>query len=507
MTGMSEEVIKQTKGMFADKEQSKSPDGPGFDMEGYLVRHGVKWRKETNGESVKYVLVDGCPFNQDHKGKDAAVFVWANGVLGFKCFHNECSDKHWADFRRVVSGDEDLSAFVKGGKNKANPEHGAQKPDPADPSIFVSVSDVLDIEEPNRPDLWEREIPQGSLVGFSGQWGSMKSYLLQAMGLTAAQGRYFLGRRLLEVDVFYFDLENPKSVWKRRLFDLAGQDRPKRFHMMPLFGRIAPPPFDADGVAFYNNLAKMYPEAFFIFDSLVRFYPSGKQTENTEDTIHTMTTLKKLTRFGTTVSFLHHPTKDGDPFRGGGDLQAAPDLLFTLKHNKKARRLTLECTKNRFDEGHTIEISYEPAPEGGLVFVDLATVEELKRRTEDRKHVAAVLAIIKELHPKGESTKRRLLEEGKKRLSLSRRIIDPIIDNGVNVTWTCTRTSTKHIYAPLCSDDLYTVKSENSEKPCQQEETECVQDEKLTSVHTEHAPNESVHSVYTPYKADWSLDI
>jgi hypothetical protein len=388
-------------------------------------------------------------------------------------------------------------------------EQGRAKPNPSDLSTFVSVGSILDVEEPNRPDLWEGEIPQGSLVGISGQWGSMKSYLMQAMGLRAAQGQAFLGRRLRKVHVFYFDLENPRAVWKRRLIDLAGQDRPECFHMMTLFGPFVPPAFDADGIVFYSTLAELYPESLFVFDSLVRYYPSGKQTENTEDAIHAMTTLKTLTRWGTTVAFLHHPTKEGKEFRGGGDLQAAPDLLFSLTHDKKARRLALECTKNRFDEAHTPEISYEPTLEGGLVFVDVANAEEEERRAQDRKSTGAILEIIKELYRKGESTKRRLLEEGKRRLNLSRRVLEPILDNGVGVTWTCIKSRAKFVYVPASSEDdnlgfLVCTGSEkqnsgevcteacthseglNAENHCPDRENECAHDEKHTTVHGDH---------------------
>jgi hypothetical protein len=389
---------------------------------------------------------------------------------------------------------------VKGGQKKANSDNGTRKPDPSDPSIFLSVSALLNTDEPNRPDLWEGEIPQGSLVGISGQWGSMKSYLMQALGLRAAQGQSFLGRRLVETDCFNFDLENPRTVWKRRLLDLAGPDRPERFHMMTLFGPFVPPSFDADGIAFYSRLAELHPESLFVFDSLVRFYPSGKQTEGTEDSIHAMTALKSFTRFGTTVVFLHHPTKNGGGFRGGGDLQAAPDLLFELTHDKKAKRLTLECTKNRFDEGRTLEIGYEVTPEGGLVFVDMATAEELKHRTESRERIAAVLQVIRDLHGKTEITKRRLLDEVNKRLNLKRKAAEPIIDNGVNVWWFCTKTGTKHIYAPLCSDSPNTQTAEHDQETCNDEEKERVQDTRTQSEHNEHDPNASVFSVFSPFR-------
>lgn|GEM_PF-409283 len=368
-------------------------------MGAYLDHHKKPYRIKTIDAGTLYILLDGCFFDQGHK--DAGILQTADGRLLYKCFHDGCQGHTWQEARKIISRDDSLAPFMRGGQKKADDKQHDRKPDPADPSVFVSVSSLLDVEEPNRPDLWEREIPQGSLVGISGQWGSMKSYVMQALGLRAAQGQPFLGRRLVETDVFYFDLENPRSVWKRRLLDLAGQDRPERFHMMPLFGPFPPPVFDTEGIAFYNKLAELHPNALFIFDSLVRFYPGGKQTEGTEDSIHAMTALKGFTRWSTTVSFLHHPTKMGGDFRGGGDLQAAPDLLFTLKHDKKARRLTLECTKNRFDEGHTLQVSYEPTPEGGLVFVDMATAQEMKQRARYRERTAAVLQIIKELYPKG----------------------------------------------------------------------------------------------------------
>jgi hypothetical protein len=384
------------------------------------------------------------------------------------------------------------------GHERIEGKRSDNKPDPADPSIFLSVGSLLDVEEPNRPDLWEGEIPQGALVGISGLWGSMKSYLMQALGLRAAQGLPFLDRRLLLVHVFYFDRENPKSVWRRRLTDLAGQDRPERFHMMTLFGPVIPPAFDTDGVAFYSKLAASHPDSLFIFDSLVRYYPSGKQTENTEDAIHAMTSLKSFTRWGTTVSFLHHPTKSGGDFRGGGDLQAAPDLLFTLTHDKKAKRLKLECTKNRFEEEHMLEVGYEQTPEGGLVFVNMATDEERKRRAEDQERIAAVLEIIKELHPKGESTKRRLIAAGKERLKVGQKTVEHILDNGVDVTWTCTKTSTSYNYAPLYLSVGVHPHGQNTGNRSHDKGNERTSDEKTSSGYTEYTPEESVPAVPPP---------
>ena len=70
-----------------------------FDLQTWLTEHNVPVRdKVVSGGTVKYIL-DCCPFNSDHRNKDAAVFEQADGSVGFKCFHASCADKHWREFR------------------------------------------------------------------------------------------------------------------------------------------------------------------------------------------------------------------------------------------------------------------------------------------------------------------------------------------------------------------------------------------------------------------------
>ena len=298
-------------------------------------------------------------------------------------------------------------------------------------------------------------------------------------------------------------MENPRAVWKKRLIDLGVHEEPERFHPMTIFGPFVPPSFDKEGIAFYNKLAELHPGSLFIFDSLVRFYPSGKQSENTEDAIYAMTALKGLTRWGTTVVFLHHPTKNGGDFRGGGDVQAAPDLLYTLTHDVAKKQLTLQCTKNRFEEPHTIQIGYQSTAQVGLVYIDLSSAEQTRRRAENEERSAKVLEIIKELYPKGESTKTKLLDEGKKRLGLGRRILEPVIDNGVGVTWSCSKAGTKYVYAPLCKGaNVHDAQEENgnAENTCNDGQNYRVHDERTPSVHDEQNPSCSCTSCTHPYR-------
>lgn len=70
-----------------------------FDLENFLDRHNLRYKKVSYGGGVKYVL-DECPFNHEH-GKDSAVFQLSNGAIGFYCFHNSCSGNDWHKLREM----------------------------------------------------------------------------------------------------------------------------------------------------------------------------------------------------------------------------------------------------------------------------------------------------------------------------------------------------------------------------------------------------------------------
>ena len=77
-----------------------------FDLQKFISDHNipVKSIENTPAGTVKYVL-EHCVFDESHKGKDAAIFQKLDGTLGYKCFHNSCSDKHWKDVRLLFEPD------------------------------------------------------------------------------------------------------------------------------------------------------------------------------------------------------------------------------------------------------------------------------------------------------------------------------------------------------------------------------------------------------------------
>ncbi len=68
-------------------------------VEQFLDSHGIEHQaRKDDADGYKWILSE-CLFNAEHKAPDAAVLLRANGVLGFECFHNSCTSKHWKEFR------------------------------------------------------------------------------------------------------------------------------------------------------------------------------------------------------------------------------------------------------------------------------------------------------------------------------------------------------------------------------------------------------------------------
>lgn len=71
-----------------------------FNLRDFIAKYGIKVAKEIpiSGGGTKFVLEE-CPFDQQHKAPDSALFEMPNGSIAFKCFHNSCSQYDWRAFR------------------------------------------------------------------------------------------------------------------------------------------------------------------------------------------------------------------------------------------------------------------------------------------------------------------------------------------------------------------------------------------------------------------------
>lgn len=128
-----------------------------FDLEEWLSKYGLRYRKTSYADGTKYIL-DCCPFDSNHKGKDACVFQSRSGAIGFHCFHNSCADKTWRDVRLLYEPD----AYEKRQQEYERKIYSKSKPEPVkiEPKegkpVFYTAKDIL-----NLPKEDERFIKTG----------------------------------------------------------------------------------------------------------------------------------------------------------------------------------------------------------------------------------------------------------------------------------------------------------------------------------------------------------
>lgn len=95
--------------MLPKPEKPKSPTYNGgentFDVRGFVAKHGICVHHEVPTATYTKFVLETCPFNPNHKAPDSAVFLYNDGALGFKCFHDSCSNYDWKALRKLYEPD------------------------------------------------------------------------------------------------------------------------------------------------------------------------------------------------------------------------------------------------------------------------------------------------------------------------------------------------------------------------------------------------------------------
>ena len=169
-----------------------------FDLVEFLNKHCIGYRTERVAGGTKYIL-DHCPFNEQHKHKDAVIFQRDSGAIGFICLHNSCSGKTWRDVRLLFEPD----AYDKQRKPWERPQtpYQAPKQQPIVQTddkgkVWLKMSDIR--KQPfSRADFIKSGITEidrrgigfkrGMVSVWTGKRGCGKSSLLNMLVLNAAQ--------------------------------------------------------------------------------------------------------------------------------------------------------------------------------------------------------------------------------------------------------------------------------------------------------------------------------
>ena len=179
----------------ADKAEGNAAP---FDLEDWIAAHGLRVSQKTvwNG-GTKWILEE-CPFDSGHKGKDAAIIRTGDGKICFHCFHNSCADKHWRELRLKFEPEAYGRQYVEPYRkpNRERPPLAAENR--AGPA-FYTATQLLQMKLP--PDEFIRTgiggvdkrlrgLKKGFVTCLSGLRGCGKSSLISQLALEAAEQGY-----------------------------------------------------------------------------------------------------------------------------------------------------------------------------------------------------------------------------------------------------------------------------------------------------------------------------
>lgn len=408
----------------AEKPQEYNSYSPSsFNVEEWMQKYGIGYKAVGCSDGTKYIL-DHCPFNENHKGKDAMVFRRNNGALSYICLHDSCSDKHWKEFRQFFEPNayERREAVRKEqmyhsyNRHMKPPQKVAQKPTDGSP-MFLTMRMIHDMEKPEETfvrtgidiiDQKMRGLKKGHVSVWSGLRGSAKSTLLSEIGLNARQDGNNVG--------FYSGELTPKNFSKWMNLQAAGKSyvKPTRYdgyYYVDDSTQLKIAEWMGSHLWLYNNdygndfssviveFEKVVDEHkldLLVLDNLMAFNISdlaGTKWDAQTQFVLSLTDLAK--RKNIHIAFVAHPRKSMgflrfDDISGSGDLGNAVDDAFIVhRNNNDFRRFTKDMfgwkEDNPIYQGtNVVEIVKDRDGGNQDVFIPLYYETETKRLKNEK---------------------------------------------------------------------------------------------------------------------------
>lgn len=107
-----------------------------FDLNAFIEKHNIGIKKVESVAGGKKYILEHCPWNPDHKGKDAVLFQRDSGQIAFHCFHASDADKDWRAFRLFYDPD----AYSRTPYNTYTPRRGYGAPQ-KEPFVPIAESE------------------------------------------------------------------------------------------------------------------------------------------------------------------------------------------------------------------------------------------------------------------------------------------------------------------------------------------------------------------------------
>jgi hypothetical protein len=83
----------------AEPARSSGTSGSTFDIDSFIGAHGFEIQSDGDWDGKRRIKLARCPFDAEHVGGSAALFVFESGAIAFTCFHNGCAGNDWRAVR------------------------------------------------------------------------------------------------------------------------------------------------------------------------------------------------------------------------------------------------------------------------------------------------------------------------------------------------------------------------------------------------------------------------
>ena len=203
--------------------QLKDLAGARLDVRKYLQYYeiGVKQVKIAEDGRTAYIL-NRCPFDPSHQGKDAAIFQDDNGKLGAKCFHDSCAGRGWAEFRNAIGPIRFKEHMIGGGGSSgtilSNPSFSRRTDSKSFDLEVVSNGELFDDPTELR-FLIQDVLVEGQPCTLGGASKTLKTSLAVDMAVSVASKGQWLGHFdvLDDGPVFIVSAESGKPVLRDQM--------------------------------------------------------------------------------------------------------------------------------------------------------------------------------------------------------------------------------------------------------------------------------------------------
>ncbi|MGD0290697.1 MAG: AAA family ATPase [Candidatus Binataceae bacterium] len=160
-----------------------------FNLENWIAERGIEVTRESTWSGGRRWILSRCLFDPSHGGSGAAILQLSSGAIVYRCLHNSCADRKWADVReRFEPGyrDRGASALVRNGKQM--PAATASTSQTAEIGVTTRLSDV----EPEEVEwLWRDRLALGKLNLLVGDPGNGKSFVTLDTAARVSTGAEF----------------------------------------------------------------------------------------------------------------------------------------------------------------------------------------------------------------------------------------------------------------------------------------------------------------------------